>query len=66
MDELRTLREWLSKQALTPLAQETGLNRRTLQRIALENYNVRVDKYLILKAAMERSIAQKESEQAAA
>ncbi|CAE6713345.1 hypothetical protein R75461_01164 [Paraburkholderia nemoris] len=56
MDELQTLREWLSKQPLTPLAQATGLNRRTLQRIATDNYNVKVDKYLILKAAMERSL----------
>lgn len=64
MNEFRTLREWLSTQSLTPIAQETGINRRTLQRIVTEDdYLVKVDKYLVLKAAMDSSTAKEDSEQ---
>jgi hypothetical protein len=56
MNEFRILREWLSQQSLTPIAKVTGINRRTLQRIVTEDdYLVKVDKYLVLKAAMDGS-----------
>jgi hypothetical protein len=59
MNEFTELREWVSKQSLTPLAQKTGINRRTLQRICTESdYLVKVDKYLVLKAAMESALAE--------
>lgn len=67
MNEFKSLREWLSTQSLTPVAQATGINRRTLQRIVTEgDYLVKVDKYLVLKNFMERSREAKEPEQSAA
>jgi hypothetical protein len=59
MNEFTKLREWVSEQSLTPLAQKTGINRRTLQRICTDDdYLVKVDKYLVLKAAMESALAE--------
>lgn len=67
MNEFQTLREWVSQQSLTPLAQKTGINRRTLQRICTEDdYLVKVDKYLVLKAAMDSALAELTEQSAAA
>lgn len=60
MTEFETLRSWLSGQAterkLNEIARQTGVNRRTIQRIVNNaNYSVNLTTYSLLKAYMDKA-----------
>lgn len=69
MNELRTLREWLASQAgerkLNEIARETGVSRRTIQRIVNDDgYSVNLKTFSTLDAIRVRCITESEQEAA--
>lgn len=58
MTEFEIIRSWLTTQAaerkLNEIARQTGINRRTIQRIVNnDNYSVNLTTYSVLKARMD-------------